>query len=70
MAATALIPERLVVAAVKDSVETFKSAWQSHRADLPISEQVAKEIDNHLATLPLFSPTSKSNTLLPAPRLE
>lgn len=56
IAATARVPERLVLSALSDSKEAVHAAWQNNKADLPLAADVAEMIEHHFATLRLFVP--------------
>lgn len=54
LAAKASLPEKLVRDAATETLERFYEVWASEKAHLPLSDQVAKAIDAHLKTLPVW----------------
>lgn len=54
LAAKALLPERLVIGAAKETVERFKDVWKSEKASLPLAKNVVEAIDQHAPTVPLY----------------
>lgn len=53
LAAKALLPEKLVLEAVRETVALFHQHWRAERDSLPLSEDVVKAVDDHLRTVPL-----------------
>lgn len=53
LAAKALLPEKLVLEAVRETVALFHQQWRAERDSLPLSEDVVKAVDDHLRTVPL-----------------
>lgn len=54
LALAAKAPEKLTVRIVKESIETILSEWTSNRFDLPLPVGVRRDIDTHIAKIPLF----------------
>jgi serine/threonine-protein kinase HipA len=55
MAATAHVPEKLVMAALNESKEAVYKAWTNHKANLALSASIAERISSHFDGLPLFA---------------
>ena len=53
LAAKALLPEKLVLDAARETVALFHQYWDAEKANLPLSDDVIKAIENHLRTVPL-----------------
>lgn len=53
LAATARLPEKLVVQTALETVERFHEKWKTEQANLPLSKRVIDAIDAHLAIVPL-----------------
>lgn len=53
LAATARLPEKLVVQTALETVERFHDKWKTEKANLPLSKRVIDAIDAHLAIVPL-----------------
>jgi serine/threonine-protein kinase HipA len=56
LAAKAGLPERLVIATARATVEAFRETWAKMRAHLPISRAIAGAIDRQLEIIPLCAP--------------
>ena len=52
-AGKARLPEHPVLSAVRETVERFQDEWPAARRELPVTERVARAIDDHLEALPL-----------------
>ena len=52
-AGKARLPERPVLSAVRETAERFQDEWPAARRELPVTERVARAIDDHLEALPL-----------------
>lgn len=52
-AARAGLPETMVLAVARDTVERFHDAWRNYRPNLPLPDDIAKSIDAHVAKIPL-----------------
>ena len=52
-AARAGLPETMVLAVAKDTVERFHDAWGNFRPHLPLPDDIVKSIDTHVAKIPL-----------------
>jgi serine/threonine-protein kinase HipA len=68
MAATARIPERVVISALHEAKEAVHAAWQNNKADLPLAAEVAEKIEQHLTTLKLFAPKPSTTTIERQPK--
>ena len=55
MAAKAGLPETLARTAALEAVERFRDVWPRERANLPVSKDVAAEIERLLAAVPIAS---------------
>jgi serine/threonine-protein kinase HipA len=53
LAAKAGLPERLVIATARATVEAFRETWAKTRAHLPVTRAIADVIDRQLAIIPL-----------------
>ena len=52
-AAKALLPEKLVLDAARETVALFHQYWNAEKANLPLSGDAVKTIEDHLKTVPL-----------------
>ena len=52
-AGKARLPEHPVLSAVRETVERFRDEWPAAKRELPVTERVARAIDDHLKALPL-----------------
>ena len=52
-AGKARLPEHPVLSAVRETVERFRDGWSAAKRELPVTERVARAIDDHLVALPL-----------------
>lgn len=55
LAAKALLPEKFVIDAAAETVQTFREVWEAEKAHLPLAGSVVKAIDAHVLTVPLHS---------------
>ena len=53
LAAKALLPEKLVLDTARETVALFHQHWNAERANLPLSGDVIKAVEDHLGTVPL-----------------
>ena len=53
LAAKALLPEKLVLDTARETVALFHQHWNAERANLPLSGDVIKAVEDHLRTVPL-----------------
>lgn len=53
LAAKALLPEKLVLDTVRETVASFHRHWRAEKANLPLSGDAVKAIEDHLRTVPL-----------------
>ena len=53
LAARALLPEKPVIDTARETVALFYQCWSAEKANLPLSEEVVKAIEDHLKTVPL-----------------
>jgi serine/threonine-protein kinase HipA len=53
MSAKAGLPERMVLATARETVERFRTAWPAGHQDLPVTPEVAAVIDRQLQIVPL-----------------
>ncbi len=53
LAAGALLPEKLVLDAARETVALFHQHWRAERENLPLSSEVVKAIEDHLKTVPV-----------------
>ena len=53
LAAKALLPEKLVLDAARETVTLFHQHWRAEKSNLPLSGDVVKAVDDHLRTVPL-----------------
>lgn len=53
MAAKARIPEKLVVSTALETVDRFRSVWQTEKANLPLAKNVIDAVEQHLIGLEL-----------------
>ena len=53
LAAKALLPEKLVLDAARETVALFLQHWSAEKTSLPLSSDAIKAIENHLKTVPL-----------------
>lgn len=56
LAAKARVPERVVTIAVREAVQSIKTAWRATRNDLPLSAYIVQTIEKHMKSLALFRP--------------
>ena len=49
----AKLPEKLMLDIAHETVESFRTVWPKLKEDLPMYEDVKKEIDKHIATIPI-----------------
>ncbi len=56
LADTAKLPAGLVVKTVKESIDSFRSAWSDTASELPFPDEMRRKIDQHILKLPLFRP--------------
>lgn len=54
LAAKALLPEKLVVDTAAETVQRFRETWTAEKKNLPLGANVAKAIDAHAPTVPLY----------------
>lgn len=54
LAAKSLLPEELVINTAPETVERFRQVWEREKAHLPLASTVAKTVDAHVSTIPLF----------------
>lgn len=53
LAAGALLPERIVLDAARETVAQFHQHWRAEQANLPLAATVVQVVDNHLKTIPI-----------------
>ena len=53
LAAKALLPEKFVLDAARETVALFHQYWHSEKVSLPLSGDVIKAVEDHLRTVPL-----------------
>ena len=53
LAAKALLPEKLVLDTARETVALFHQHWNAEKANLPLSVDVIKAIEDHLKIIPL-----------------
>jgi serine/threonine-protein kinase HipA len=53
LAAKALLPEKLVLDTMHETVALFHQYWNSEKAQLPLSKDVIAAVENHLGTVPI-----------------
>ena len=53
LAAKAMLPEKLVVDAARETVRRFRDGWAAEKNNLPLSDRVRTMIDAHAVTVPL-----------------
>ena len=53
LAARAMLPERLVLDAARETVALFHQHWRAERAHLPLASNVVQAIEDHLKTIPV-----------------
>ena len=53
LAARAMLPEKLVLDAARETVALFHQNWQTEKANLPLHADVIKAIEAHVKTIPL-----------------
>lgn len=54
LAAKALLPEKLIIDAAKETVQTFRDLWPKEKSNLALTKPVMDAIDSHAATIPLY----------------
>jgi len=54
LAATALLPEKLVIDAATETVRRFREVWDAEKRNLPMAAKVTKMIDAHAPTIPVY----------------
>ncbi|KAA1183840.1 type II toxin-antitoxin system HipA family toxin [Rhizobium tropici] len=54
LAAKALLPEKLVIDTAAETVQRFQQVWEAEKRHLPFAATVAKAIDVHARTVPLY----------------
>ena len=53
LAARALLPERLVLDAARETVALFRQHWRGERRHLPLAAEAVQAIEAHLQTIPI-----------------
>ncbi|MFQ5533521.1 MAG: type II toxin-antitoxin system HipA family toxin [Sphingomonadales bacterium] len=53
LAAKALLPEKLVLDTARETVALFHQHWQAEKANLPLSVDVIKAVEDHLLVIPI-----------------
>ncbi len=53
LAAKAALPEKLVLDTARETVELYHQYWRTEKANLPLSADVIRSIENHIATVPI-----------------
>ena len=53
LTARARLPEKLVLDTAHETVALFHQFWQSEKANLPLSADIIRSIENHVKTIPL-----------------
>lgn len=53
LAARALLPEKLVLDTVRETVALFYQYWNAEKANLPLPDNAVKAIEDHLEIVPL-----------------
>lgn len=51
MAAKARLPEKLVISTAIETVDRFRTVWESEKRNLPLANNVTGAVDQHLSTL-------------------
>ncbi|OYW54466.1 MAG: kinase [Hyphomicrobium sp. 32-62-53] len=55
LAAKALLPEKLVLDAARETVQAFRELWPRERTNLPLARPVIEAIDRHAPSVPLYA---------------
>ena len=53
LAAKALLPEKLVLDTARETVALFHQHWQAEKGNVPLSAEVVRAIERHVATVPI-----------------
>lgn len=54
LAAKAVLPEKLVIDAAKETVQRFQDVWPKEKLNLPLAKNVVETIDKHAPSVPLY----------------
>lgn len=53
LAAKALMPQKLILEAARETVELFHQKWQQEKTNLPLSTHIIDTIESHIKTIPI-----------------
>jgi serine/threonine-protein kinase HipA len=55
LAAKAKVSEKLVIDTAAETVQRFREVWADQKANLPLEQKVVGIVDNHAASIPIYS---------------